>query len=123
MEENNMNEGFDFMFYESYRDTIEQVRSLYGEEDAGTFCLELIRFGVRRESQEKMSDKLQATLEGIKPYIIKSKEKRDKTAEMIKNYYRPKKAGDGDSTSAKAKKQGESGSSSQEDNEEVVGQE
>lgn len=78
-------EGFDFMFYESYKDTINRIRKLYSEEEAGTFCMELVRYGVRRERKETMRPELEAVIRSIYPLIDKSKEHKDETAEAMKN--------------------------------------
>lgn len=69
-----------FMFYESYKDTIERARTLYGKDEAATLCLEIIHFAIRRESTAQMRPELQAVLESIKPYIVKSQQKKEQTA-------------------------------------------
>lgn len=77
----------DFMFYETYKTSIEKARNLYGDDDAATLCLAIIYFGVRGETREDMRPELRAVLETIKPYILKSREKKEQTAERLKSRY------------------------------------
>ena len=71
--------GNSFMFLETFKDVIEEIRKKYSDDVAGMFCLELIRFGVRRERKVTMDDFLEATLIGMCPYILKSQERMEQT--------------------------------------------
>ena len=75
--------SYDFMFYGSFKDKIDQIRKIYSEAEAETFCMELIRYGVRRERKEKMDPYLEATIRSFYPLIEKSKEKKDQAAERL----------------------------------------
>lgn len=86
------NEGF--MFYESYKTTIDKIRKLYGEDEAGMFCLELIRYGVRRERSIEMRPELEAIMKSICPLIEKSKEHKDQAVKAYWNCLKNEKKHD-----------------------------
>ena len=65
----------DFMFYKSFYDSMKRCETLYGEDIANRFCLEIMRFGVTGETQYKFPTAVEACFCGIKPLILKSKEK------------------------------------------------
>ena len=76
--------SFDFMFYETFKEKLDEIERIFSREDAETFCLELIRYGVRRERKVTMDPYLEATILSMYRLIDKSKEKRDQTEKTFK---------------------------------------
>ena len=69
----------DFMFYETFFDSIQDVKKLYDEDTAEKFSLAIIRFGVEGKEFAGIDDDfLQATLINIYPQIIKSQERNER---------------------------------------------
>ena len=66
----------DFMFYETFFDSIQDVQNLYDEDTAEKFALAIIRFGVEGKEFDGIDDDfLKATLINIYPQIVKSQER------------------------------------------------
>ena len=79
-------ERTDFMFYETFYDSIQDVKNLYGEDVAEKFALAIIRFGVEGKEFSGIDDKfLKATLTNIYPQIAKSKERKERKVLQAKN--------------------------------------
>ena len=78
-----MAKSYDFVFYMSFMESIEQISKLYSKEEAETFCLELIRYGVRRERKVTMRPELEALMLSLCPYIDKSREHLKRTASRV----------------------------------------
>lgn len=76
----------DFMFYETFFDSIQDVKKLYDEDTAEKFALAIIRFGVEGKEFAGIDDDfLQATLINIYPQIIKSQERKERKVMKSKN--------------------------------------
>lgn len=74
----NSQEKKDFMFYETFFDSIQDVKNIYGEDTAEKFALAIIRFGVEgKEFTGIDNELLKATLINIYPQIIKSQERKE----------------------------------------------
>lgn len=65
-----------FMFYETYKDTIDVIRK-QDPVAAGKLCMAIIRLGVRREWTEDLPPEHRAFLKSIAPYMKRSKEKME----------------------------------------------
>lgn len=70
---------FDFMFLASFMDSIDDVRTLFGEEYAAKFAYCIVYYGVRRQRLNALNSVCTATLESIFPKIEKSAERAAKT--------------------------------------------
>lgn len=78
-------ERYDFMFLETFRDSIEKIRAKYSDEMAGIFIMELIRYGTRRERKVQLEPYLEATLVSMYPYIKMSHEHKEQTEKRFKD--------------------------------------
>lgn len=74
---------YDFMFYFDFKAKIDMIREIYSEAEAETFCMELIRYGVRRERKEEMDQYLEATIRTFYPLLERSREKKEQAAEEL----------------------------------------
>ena len=74
----------DFMFYESFKDSIDLVRKLYSDEEAEIFCMEIITYGVTGEHYSPMRPELEAVMLSIAPLIEKSREHKEETEAWLK---------------------------------------
>ena len=75
----NESKEFDLMFLGSFIDSIDDVRSVFGDEYAEAFALRIVYFGVRRLRFNDLNSICNATLESIYPKIEKSSERATKT--------------------------------------------
>lgn len=90
---------FDFMFLASFMDSIDDVRTLFGEEYAAAFAYRIVYYGVRRKIFNDLNSVCNATIESIIPKINKSAERAAKTkaaaickASKEKHESKPKKS-------------------------------
>ena len=83
-EDNVASERYDFMFLETFRDSIEKIRTKYSDEMAGIFIMELIRYGTRGERKVQMNPYLEATLVSMYPYIKMSHEHKEQTEKRFR---------------------------------------
>ena len=82
----NSQERTDFMFYETFYNTIQRIKNIYGEDTAEKFTLAIIRFGVEGKELAGIDDKfLKAALASIYPLITKSKERKERKVLQAKN--------------------------------------
>ena len=74
----------DFMFYETFKEDIDNVRNLYGEEEAELYALDLVYYGVRGIRKTKKSDVStlhNALLISAQRSIDKSREHKERAIE------------------------------------------
>lgn len=93
-----------FMFYETYKDTIDVIRK-QDPVAAGKLCMAIIRLGVRREWTEDLPPEHRAFLKSIAPYMKRSKEKMEQKVKEARwekyRKFQENKASSGASTSQK----------------------
>jgi len=71
---------YDFMFFGSFKDKIDRLREIYSDDEMDNFCIELIRYGVRRERIEKLDPYLEGILVQMFGKIERSKASKDRSA-------------------------------------------
>ena len=78
----NSQERTDFMFYETFYNTIQRIKNIYGEDTAEKFTLAIIRFGVEGKELAGIDDKfLKAAKERKERKVLQAKNKSNNNTE------------------------------------------
>ena len=79
-----------FMFYNSYRVCIDNIRTLLGDEAAEKLALEIVHYGVTGERLNKLPLESECAMQGIIPFIDNSLLKKEETIKRKQAYKKQK---------------------------------